>query len=79
MTDSSHAHEGGSLADAEVTTTEPRAKPLPRRLPLVAAPPDLVPVWMINEALYRCCERLMYPSETLEFQRSTTELRPSPP
>ncbi len=37
---------------------DPRAKPLPRRLPLAGAPPDLVPARMINEALY--CERLLY-------------------
>lgn len=36
----------------------PRAKPLPRRLPLATEPPALVPARMINEALY--CERLMY-------------------
>jgi CRISPR-associated protein Cas1 len=35
-----------------------RAKPLPRRLPLAAEPPDLVPARMVNEVLY--CERLMY-------------------
>jgi hypothetical protein len=37
---------------------ESRAKPLPRRLPLVGSAPDLVPARMINEALY--CERLLY-------------------
>jgi CRISPR-associated protein Cas1 len=37
---------------------EARAKPLPRRLPLVSSAPDLVPARMINEALY--CERLLY-------------------
>lgn len=36
----------------------PRAKTLPRRLPLATEPPELVPARMINEALY--CERLMY-------------------
>ncbi|MDX2090368.1 MAG: CRISPR-associated endonuclease Cas1 [Kofleriaceae bacterium] len=36
----------------------PRAKPLPRRLPLATEPPELVPARMINEAIY--CERLMY-------------------
>src|SRR5579864_4146484 len=36
----------------------PRAKPLPRHLPLVSSAPDLVPARMINEALY--CERLLY-------------------
>ena len=36
----------------------PRAKALPRRLPLATEPPDLVPARMINETLY--CERLMY-------------------
>ena len=36
----------------------PRAKALPRKLPIVVDPPDLVPARMINEALY--CERLMY-------------------
>lgn len=35
-----------------------RAKPLPRRLPVVTEPPELVPARMINETLY--CERLMY-------------------
>src|SRR5579883_2501544 len=35
-----------------------RAKPLPRRLPVVSAPPALVPARMINEVLY--CERLLY-------------------
>lgn len=35
-----------------------RAKALPRRLPLVADAPALVPARMINETLY--CERLMY-------------------
>ncbi|WP_437288461.1 CRISPR-associated protein Cas4 [Sorangium sp. So ce406] len=35
-----------------------RAKPLPRRLPVAGAPPELVPARMINEVLY--CERLMY-------------------
>jgi CRISP-associated protein Cas1 len=35
-----------------------RAKPLPRRLPVSGAPPDLVPARMINETLY--CERLLY-------------------
>jgi CRISPR-associated protein Cas1 len=40
-------------------TRDPRAKSLPRRLPLVGSePPDLVPARMINEALY--CERLLY-------------------
>jgi len=39
-------------------TDEARAKPLPRRLPLAGASPDLVPARMINEALY--CERLLY-------------------
>jgi CRISPR-associated protein Cas1 len=39
-------------------TDEARAKPLPRRLPLAGATPDLVPARMINEALY--CERLLY-------------------
>ena len=37
---------------------EARAKPLPRRLPVVGAAPELVPARMINEALY--CERLLY-------------------
>lgn len=36
----------------------PRAKALPRKLPLVVEPPALVPARMINETLY--CERLMY-------------------
>lgn len=35
-----------------------RAKVLPRKLPVVVEPPELVPARMINEALY--CERLMY-------------------
>jgi len=35
-----------------------RAKPLPRKLPIVGSAPDLVPARMINEALY--CERLLY-------------------
>ncbi|WP_441289253.1 CRISPR-associated protein Cas4 [Sorangium sp. KYC3313] len=35
-----------------------RAKPLPRRLPVAGAPPELVPARMINEVLY--CERLLY-------------------
>lgn len=38
--------------------TPPRAKALPRKLPLVVDPPELVPARMINETLY--CERLMY-------------------
>jgi len=46
-----------ATTEAEPEQTE-RAKPLPRRLPLVTEPPDLVPARMINEALY--CERLMY-------------------
>jgi CRISPR-associated protein Cas1 len=37
---------------------EARAKPLPRRLPLVGRAPELVPARMINEALY--CERLLF-------------------
>src|SRR5262245_58924676 len=38
---------------------EPRAKPLPRHLPVLRAePPALVPARMVNEALY--CERLLY-------------------
>jgi CRISP-associated protein Cas1 len=41
---------------AELTPS--RAKPLPRRLPLSGAPPELVPARMINETLY--CERLLY-------------------
>lgn len=36
----------------------PRAKALPRKLPLATEPPDVVPARMINEVLY--CERLMY-------------------
>src|SRR6187200_2571834 len=46
-------------------TPSARAKPLPRRLPVVPppttlepAPPVLAPARMINEVLY--CERLMY-------------------
>jgi CRISPR-associated protein Cas1 len=38
--------------------TKARAKPLPRRLPVVGSPPELVPARMINESLY--CERLLY-------------------
>lgn len=45
-------------APARADAATSRAKPLPRQLPLVAEPPDLVPARMINEALY--CERLMY-------------------
>ncbi len=46
-------------SEHDLHVTEPaRAKPLPRRLPLVTDAPDLVPARMINEALY--CERLMY-------------------
>ncbi|MBX3226494.1 MAG: CRISPR-associated endonuclease Cas1 [Labilithrix sp.] len=37
---------------------EVRAKPLPRRLPVIVEAPALVPARMVNEALY--CERLMY-------------------
>jgi ATP-dependent DNA helicase RecG len=46
-----------------------RAKPLPRRLPLAGATPDLVSARMINETLY--CERLVH----LEASSLTT---PSP-
>jgi len=53
--------EGSDPSD----TPSARAKPLPRRLPLVPpptalepAPPALAPARMINEVLY--CERLMY-------------------
>lgn len=46
------------VEDPEPAPPSPRAKALPRRLPLAAEPPDLVPARMINEALY--CERLMY-------------------
>ncbi len=42
----------------DVPEIEARAKPLPRRLPLAGAPPDLVPARMVNEVVY--CERLMY-------------------
>ena len=35
-----------------------RAKALPRKLPIIAEPPELVPARMINEVVY--CERLMY-------------------
>jgi CRISP-associated protein Cas1 len=52
-----------STGDGDVASA--RAKPLPRRLPLVSppttfepAPPVLAPARMINEVLY--CERLMY-------------------
>jgi CRISPR-associated protein Cas1 len=45
-------------AAAPVPAPDARAKPLPRRLPLVGSAPDLVPARMINEALY--CERLLY-------------------
>lgn len=46
-----------SLDDATLPSPA-RAKVLPRKLPVVVEPPDLVPARMINEALY--CERLMY-------------------
>ncbi len=36
----------------------PRAKLLPRALPVVSPPPDLIPARMINEVLY--CERLLF-------------------
>jgi hypothetical protein len=56
----------GSAVEADSNDTpSARAKPLPRRLPLVPppttlepAPPALAPARMINEVLYR--ERLMY-------------------
>jgi CRISPR-associated protein Cas1 len=44
--------------DRDDAAEPPRAKALPRRLPLATAPPDVVPARMINEVLY--CERLMY-------------------
>jgi CRISPR-associated protein Cas1 len=49
-----------------------RAKPLPRRLPIVGSAPDLVPARMINEALY--CERLLY----LEWARASSLITRSP-
>ncbi|WP_437715200.1 CRISPR-associated endonuclease Cas1 [Sorangium sp. So ce448] len=49
------AHEG--VAEEPVDPLI-RAKPLPRRLPVTGAPPELVPARMINEVLY--CERLLY-------------------
>jgi len=45
-------------APAATPSPDARAKPLPRRLPLVTTTPEHVPARMINEALY--CERLMY-------------------
>lgn len=56
MTDSRDARGQAETIglDGEVA----RAKALPRRLPLVADPPELVPARMVNEVLY--CERLMY-------------------
>jgi len=45
-------------AETIAAEPEPRAKHLVPALPAGAAPPDLVPARMINEALY--CERLMY-------------------
>lgn len=57
MTEPPANHDGGAARDFDVPPSV-RAKPLPRRLPLPAAPPDLVPARMINETLY--CERLMY-------------------
>lgn len=45
-------------AESETPPAPPRAKTLPRRLPLAGGPPALVPARMINEVLY--CERLMY-------------------
>jgi CRISPR-associated protein Cas1 len=45
-------------SDAPDPPGSARAKPLPRRLPVAAEPPELVPARMINETLY--CERLMY-------------------
>lgn len=47
----------GDLAEA-LPQTSARAKPLPRRLPLVGEPPAQVPARMVNEVLY--CERLLY-------------------
>jgi CRISPR-associated protein Cas1 len=38
--------------------SEPRAKSLSRRLPMVGSSPGLVPARMVNEVLY--CERLLY-------------------
>lgn len=48
----------GGEPELEGDVERPRAKPLPRRLPLATEAPDLVPARMINEMLY--CERLMY-------------------
>jgi CRISP-associated protein Cas1 len=44
--------------DLDDAPSLPRAKTLPRRLPLATEPPEVVPARMINEALY--CERLIY-------------------
>ena len=59
------AQTGSAEADDSDEAASARAKPLPRRLPLVpppttleSAPPVLAPARMINEVLY--CERLMY-------------------
>lgn len=51
--------EGDPVAEsAPESLEELRAKPLPRRLPLVGETPGIVPARMLNETLY--CERLMY-------------------
>lgn len=47
-----------SIAATPSSPAGERAKPLPRRLPVVGAAPQLVPARMINEVLY--CERLLY-------------------
>lgn len=49
--------EEGAPSPAPATDA-PRAKALPRRLPIAGEPPALVPARMINEVLY--CERLLY-------------------
>lgn len=50
--------EAAEDTDSAALGSLPRAKPLPRRLPIATDPPELVPARMINEVLY--CERLMY-------------------
>ncbi len=49
-------HASGSTPSS--APVETRAKPLPRRLPVVSPAPELVPARMVNEVLY--CERLLY-------------------
>jgi CRISP-associated protein Cas1 len=52
------ASQDDAARPAEPDADSPRAKALPRRLPIAGDPPPLVPARMINEALY--CERLLY-------------------